>query len=241
MALFMIQLAPDMPRLIRWAQREHLLPGRLEDDLGYALHAALRAAFDALAPSPFALIQQRARPVHLLAYCGHDAAALRVQAMAFADPAIAEILGVGDLAGKPMPERFAAGRRLGFTLRARPTIRTDRDGDRGRSRERDAFLAAVQDTERGTGPSRGEVYRDWLAARLRAGGCEPEHLVLDRFRLVTTMRRDKARRLQPLAGPDASFTGIVTVADPDRFAALLARGVGRHAAFGFGMLLLKPV
>jgi len=30
------------------------------------------------------------------------------------------------------------------------------------------------------------------------------------------------------------------VRDPTGFAALLARGVGRHRAFGFGMLLLRP-
>jgi CRISPR system Cascade subunit CasE len=30
------------------------------------------------------------------------------------------------------------------------------------------------------------------------------------------------------------------VADPAAFAQLLARGVGRHRAFGLGMLLLRP-
>jgi CRISPR system Cascade subunit CasE len=30
------------------------------------------------------------------------------------------------------------------------------------------------------------------------------------------------------------------VVDADKFAALLARGVGRHRAFGYGMLLLSP-
>jgi CRISPR system Cascade subunit CasE len=34
--------------------------------------------------------------------------------------------------------------------------------------------------------------------------------------------------------------GELTVADPDAFSALLARGVGRHRAFGYGMLLLRP-
>ena len=40
--------------------------------------------------------------------------------------------------------------------------------------------------------------------------------------------------------PDALFTGEITVADPEAFCRLLARGVGRHRAFGFGMLLLRP-
>ena len=36
------------------------------------------------------------------------------------------------------------------------------------------------------------------------------------------------------------MTGTLTVTDPQAFAALLSGGVGRHAAFGFGMLLLSP-
>jgi CRISPR system Cascade subunit CasE len=41
--------------------------------------------------------------------------------------------------------------------------------------------------------------------------------------------------------PDATFRGTLRVDDPARFAAAaLARGVGRHRAFGFGMLLLRP-
>ncbi|MEQ8964701.1 MAG: type I-E CRISPR-associated protein Cas6/Cse3/CasE [Azospirillaceae bacterium] len=40
--------------------------------------------------------------------------------------------------------------------------------------------------------------------------------------------------------PDAVFEGVLRVDDPAAFAALLARGVGRHRAFGFGMLLLAP-
>jgi CRISPR system Cascade subunit CasE len=37
------------------------------------------------------------------------------------------------------------------------------------------------------------------------------------------------------------MTGILEVTGGEAFARLLARGVGRHRAFGFGMLLLKPV
>ncbi|WP_083761830.1 type I-E CRISPR-associated protein Cas6/Cse3/CasE [Alkalilimnicola ehrlichii MLHE-1] len=43
-----------------------------------------------------------------------------------------------------------------------------------------------------------------------------------------------------LVRPDALVTGRLTVRDPDTFATLVARGVGRHRAFGFGMLLLRP-
>jgi CRISPR system Cascade subunit CasE len=239
--LYMLQFAPDLGQLIRWAERERLLHGREDDDLGYALHAALAAAFADLAPAPFTLVRHPNRPPKLLAYSNNSAAALRDQAAAFAEPSVTRVLGLADLADKPMPGSFAADRRLGFSLRARPVVRTDRDGDRTRSRERDAFLVAIEPTASGAGPSRGEVYQAWLSHRLDEGGARAEQLVLDGFRLTTTLRRDRARRLIGLAGPDASFSGVLTVTDPDRFAALLARGVGRHRGFGFGMLLLRPV
>ena len=89
MTLYMLQLAPEMPRLIRWAEAQRLLAPHQEDDLGYALHAVLRAAFDGLAPAPFAMVQRGSRPAQVLAYSLHDAIALRAQAMAFADPEIA--------------------------------------------------------------------------------------------------------------------------------------------------------
>nr|UXE45519.1 hypothetical protein Hi04_10k_c4997_00003 [uncultured bacterium] len=241
MALHMMQLAPDMPRFVRWAEQQRLLHPRLEDDLGYALHALLRAAFDILAPSPFAFVRQPARAPTLLAYSPHPGAALREQAAAFAEPDVAAAIGLEGMAEKRMPDRFATGRHLGFTLRARPTVRVDRDGDRNRTRERDAFLAAITDIARKEGPSRGEVYQAWLAQRLAVGGANLEHVVLDAFRLSTTLRRDLTRRLHAFRGPEVQFSGVLSVTEPDRFATLLSGGVGRHRSFGFGMLLLKPV
>jgi CRISPR system Cascade subunit CasE len=34
--------------------------------------------------------------------------------------------------------------------------------------------------------------------------------------------------------------GTLTVTDPTTFATCLARGVGRHVAYGYGMLMLRP-
>jgi CRISPR system Cascade subunit CasE len=217
------------------------LATRQEDDLGYALHALLSAAFVTLAPAPFAMVPQGSSgPARLLAYSAHAPAVLQERALTFAGREIVEVIGLAGMAGKEMPVQFGSGRRLSFTLRARPTVRTDIGGDRNRTRERDAFLVAISGTESGHGPTRGEVYQQWLAKRLRAGGGEPQQLVLDGFRLTTTLRRNQVRKLHQLSGPDARFTGVLTVTDTDRFAALIAHGVGRHTAFGFGMLLLRP-
>lgn len=243
MTLSLIQMQPDMRRLLRWAAEHRVLP-RDDDDLGYALHALLAAVFDALRPQPFVLLRPPRRPPALLAYSAHPAAVLREQAAAFAAPDAAEAAGLASLAGKAMPERFAAGRRLGFSVRVRPTLRSDRDGDRDKVREVDAFLAAVAGTAPGEGPTRAEVYAGWLQARLAAGGAAAEHVTMESFRLSPVHRpvhcRDTGRNLRRTRGPEAVFAGHLVVRDPDRFAALLARGVGRHRAFGFGLLLLRP-
>jgi CRISPR system Cascade subunit CasE len=125
-------------------------------------------------------------------------------------------------------------------VRVRPTIRSDRAGERNRVVERDAFPPPAPEAPVPEGPTRGEVYHAWLAERLRAGGARMRRTVMEQFRRALVLRRDKDRRLRAVDGPDATFSGELEVTDGDAFAALLARGVGRHAAFGFGMLLLRP-
>ncbi|AWB20870.1 type I-E CRISPR-associated protein Cas6/Cse3/CasE [Methylobacterium currus] len=260
MTLTLIQMRPALGPLLRWAHRRHVVAAQGPDDLGYALHAILAAAFGAQAPKPFVLLdppRRHARPgadpaPQLLGYTTGDVAGLRDHAAAFADPEVAEALDLDGLAAKAMPARFSAGTRLGFRTRIRPTVRRDRDGDRARTREQDAYLAALDPYEGQPAPfSRGEVYRDWLARHLAAGGAELEMASLDAFRLGRGLRRGRDRELRQIpsssptmkgaAGhPDATVTGVLAVRDPEAFAALLARGVGRHRAFGFGMLLLRP-
>ena len=40
-----------------------------------------------------------------------------------------------------------------------------------------------------------------------------------------------------MEGPDATVHGTLTIGDPDTVAALLARGLGRHRAYGYGILM----
>lgn len=243
MSLSMLQLSPDLEHLIRWAHNQRILRVR-EDDLGYVLHAILHAAFgSALAPKPFAWIATPHHAPRLLAYSTEAPEALREHAAAFAEPDVHRALGLDEMAAKSMPATFARSRRLGFSVRARPMVRTDRDGDRDRSREIDAFLAAALREPENRTLSRSEIYATWLSERLRQGGAEPEQMTLTMYRRTRVMRRsreDEGRAFRSQEGPDATFEGVLSVNEPKAFAALLARGVGRHRAFGFGMLLLRP-
>lgn len=253
-ALHMLKLNLRLPELATWAYRRGLAgPG---GDLGYALHAALAAAFSDQAPKPFRLQEPRpnacggeAGTPALYGYCAADELALRDNA-ALAEPDLHAALGIETLAVKPMPERWQKGRILDFEVRIRPVVRCDLAGDRSRSRERDAFLAALTTPgEDGGGHiDREAVYREWLGRELdRDGAAAPlaGTLRMTAFHRTRVRRRrcadtDGRRAFTAPEGPDALFTGSLQVLSSAAFTDLLRRGIGRHRAFGFGMLLLRP-
>lgn len=271
-ALTMIELRPDIRKATTWMLEQPRRIVRPGHDDGYGWHALLAAAFGDLAPKPFRVIERPGRPVQLLAYTPHDPSALIDQARISAAPTVYRALAIDALDHKPMPAAFRVGQRFGFEVRVRPTVRQDyRDPttgavDRRRSRERDAFLAAVdaEPRPRGERPEiiREEVYRDWLANRLGgAARVDPASFRLARLSRAMLLRPRQADRDADPAqrrdlvrigslrsgikgeqggSPDAVLQGTLEVADLDAFHALLARGVGRHRAFGFGMLLLRP-
>lgn len=259
MSLHMIRLDVRRPGLVRFA-RDTGLP---LDDEGYLLHAALRAAFGAAAPQPFALIDAKGeRPAHLLGYGPTGADGLR-ETLAIAAPTLDATFDLGSLEAKAMPAAFREDAIYGFEVRTCPVVRQSRRGDGARGhREIDAFLHATLAVEADVPVDREAVYCAWVSERLRLGGVEPLTLAVQRLDQAPLVRRrhrwnaaersqeavGPAERLQRRAGgrqifsrrPDVTFRGTLRITDPDRFHALLARGVGRHRAFGFGMLLLRP-
>ena len=183
----------------------------------------------------------------LYAYSREPVAPLLERARAFADPALWDPLGLDHLAGKPMPTTYPAGSRLGFEVRVRPVRRRERDNG---TNERDVFLIACDQVDAATPVDRAAVYSAWLDEQLTQGGARLVRVLsegversccrLNAFRRVCVARRDAIRRLRWVEGPDAVMSGVLEITDPDAFARLLARGIGRHRAFGFGMLLLRP-
>jgi CRISPR system Cascade subunit CasE len=224
--------------------------GRNIDD-GYSVHCVLTSLFGDLAPRPFWLREADGRWLRLLGYGRAPAGELREHADAFSEPELHAMCGWDRLASKRMPASFAAGRRLGFEVRACPVVRLTRavedpggprSGPRSYAKgtELDVFQAGRLTGDRET--SRDAAYRGWLAGRLAAGGAEVVNAEMVRFSLKKLWRRpqDGARKGRRLVRPDVQFRGTLRVGDPERFSGLLAGGVGRHAAFGFGMLLLRP-
>ncbi|MFZ1830291.1 MAG: type I-E CRISPR-associated protein Cas6/Cse3/CasE [Candidatus Competibacteraceae bacterium] len=242
--LYMVQLRLNPERLIRFAQ-DHGVNQTADEDLGYCVHAWLAALFGALAPKPFRLLDpgtawQKDRPLQWFGYSTHDGATLREQAETFAPPLALAVCDPAELnCAKRMPTAWATGRRLGFEVLACPVSR--------RETEKDVFLRAVEAaTAAESPPTRAEVYSAWLG-RQWGEAATLESTRLEGFRLVRMMRRmqpnaDSAGRpLRRLVYPQALLHGELTVADGAAFAACLARGIGRHRAFGYGMVLLRPL
>lgn len=213
---------------------------RLQDP-DHAMHCLLTECFGDLAPRPFRLILTRGNSAACLYGYGQSAAdELREAAAICADPLQASIIPASTIDTKPMPTEWRTDKRLGFEVRIRPIIRKSRGSGREEA-EMDAFQVKAETFSRGEMPySREQVYSDWLSDQLtRIGGAS---LDVERTRLVAFERTRAVRKLHRRysEGPDAVMRGILTVTDSAAFDGLLARGIGRHRAYGYGMLLLRP-
>lgn len=237
MALMLLHTSPDPVALTHWATRKNWLSP--DGDFGYALHALLAEAFDGRPPTPFRYMDEQG----LLAYSEEDEPALRRTINGFS-PEMRQVLGLDGLRIRTFPSEFPAGKRLGFEVRIRPIIRTKA------GKERDLYQYRME--QRGPGetdakPSREAIYRNWLEERLTAD--DAARLItatMQGFALKRVVRRPQKsaengmRKPKGINGPDALFRGELEVADTTAFARLLAHGIGRHRAFGYGMLLLRP-
>lgn len=235
MSLFLMHCTPDPQALSIWATRHGLLSPDGED--GYALHALLTATFGERSPKPFRYLGARQG---LLGYSAQPAAALHDNA-ALATPDVARALGLDTLAVRPFPTAWTTGQTLNFEVRVRPVLRA-KDG-----RERDTFLHAIEAESSPEQPIRREpIYADWLRRQLaHQDAAQILQVDMNAFRISRVIRRAGVdargqRKVLTPSGPDAIFEGQLRVGDGEAFTRLLTRGVGRHRAFGFGMLLVKP-
>lgn len=239
MTLHLVELPLQLGALHTWAGTREIGHGIFDE--GMALHHLLAEVFGPGKLHPFRLmVSPRAVRATIYAYAACPADVLRESARSVAGPAEVEILPLDRLRSVPRPpETWRAGLRLGFDLKVRPMVRLASPLESGGRRfskgaEIDAFLAETLRNDRAR--PREEVYLDWLASRLApAAELERDCTRMRSFRRLRGKRGGRA-----IEGPDAVFLGTLTIRDPLGFADMLARGTGRHRAYGYGMLLLRP-
>ena len=240
--LFLHQLLLDTSLLVGHAKRRRLPTWDLDE--GYLVHSVLGEAFGELRPQPYAITGSGGRYLTVLGYSAVDSVTLRQQADLYANPSIHQIFPWDRIpSSKPMPTDWRPGQRLGFELRVCPVVRVGNTHPHFRpGAEVDAFLAEASKQGEDGGLDRQAVYRSWLDTQLEThGGARVERAEQSRFELGKHTRRTqgKERKARHQTRPDATFHGVLEVTDSLTFHTLLARGVGRHRAFGFGMILLR--
>ena len=257
--LRLVSLIADTPTLLR--QTRLAAEGVAEPR--YAVHAAFRRFFGAEhEPLTFYVEPSRDYRTLIRAYSCLRLAELEKLAATHLSRLIAHN---GIDAAALMPFRFgmseetrvvplATGMRVMFALRCAP-LRTGRprdgSGPRGTLREADAFAAdrrallarlsgeAVPILERQAilAEARRACYRAWLVERLL--GCRLEEFALDRFQIEQVLRGTAGQR-RTWRLPVADVRGILVIEDAADFRALLLGGIGRHKAYGLGMLRFRP-
>jgi CRISPR system Cascade subunit CasE len=260
-ALYFVRLPVSIPALGRWAAERNLgwavrrsSKGRERDaglDEGRALHHLLTETFGQRALYPFRLlVAPAAKQGQIYAYSRSDRDALCAVAHACAMPETCAVLDLAQLAVKPMPGSWTATRRLGFEVRVRPVSRLlkplpGKEGSFAKGAELDAFLvealrrfpadAESEDSMLKAGRSREAVYSEWLALKMKGAATLAEGVRMTRF-----LRQRAARKGTAIEGPDVTLQGDLMIENPELFQELLAGGIGRHKAYGYGMMLLRP-
>ncbi|ABC21151.1 type I-E CRISPR-associated protein Cas6/Cse3/CasE [Rhodospirillum rubrum] len=238
--LYLISLPLDMVSFHRWAGQRGI-----GTDEGRALHHLLGESFGKGVLQPFRLmVAPNGATGTLYAYTRADRTALVQTTRDFGLPDALAVCDPARLAAKAMPEDWREGRRLAFDLRARPVRRLLKPaGVFPKGAEVDAFLLEAlrrfpegrpAEGVAGAPITREGVYFQWLAERL-SGAARVEEVRLARFERRAVLRGSKS-----IEGPDAVFHGELVILDGAKFAGHLASGLGRHTAYGYGMMLLRP-
>ena len=227
--LHLLRIPVNAPRLLRFAAEYGIT--QEDETLGYTLHAWFEALFGNHAPKPFRYLERRNE---VLAYATQESATLLEHAQAFATPQAWAALHATDVASKPMPAAWRTNQRVRLEVLTCPVSR--KDGE-----EKDVYLRAL-DRLADEAPSRAQVYQDWFTKQWdRAVHFDQVELlgISTRSRLLRRARNG-TNRLHIVERPQALFGADAVITDAGRFSELLTRGLGRHRAFGFGMVLLSP-
>lgn len=267
--LHIVRLVLDRRELARIARRHHLRRNVDEGYLLHAGLAQLFATSSQPANVPLhtfavddALRVTRSRPdlIFLLGYSQLDRTAL-VDRMGVSAQSLVKSCDSKELPNLP------EGTRAAFRVRVCPIVRTREpitpSGEavstgRLRIREVDAWLTSPE-AQSGSGEDATEnvfpfehaarvwsgreaAYGRWVAGELGRN----EAAVLDEGLRMTAFKRDRLYRRAADSGrvierPNAVMEGVLRIQTAEAFRELLRRGLGRHRAFGFGMLLLRPL
>ena len=231
--LYLMRAELDLVKMARWSAEERF------SDLDRAFHCLVYGTFGKEeAPKPFLARTEDAGTTGkgtVLAYTERDQEELKELAQRNQTLAMETVLPPESIRTVATPSEWKEGTKLWFSTRVRPTSRGKWE-EKERTTERDIYLE-----RKDTGMNRAELYCHWTGEMMekQGGACPvPDTLAMTRFQIRRVRRQRNSRYCQ---GPDVTVTGALEVRDPGKFRKLLSRGIGRHRAYGYGMVLLRPV
>lgn len=222
--IFLVSTTLDERAYGRWAEKD----AYRGTDAPYRLHCLISEVFGGQAPlRPYRIVESPGRPRTIFAYSRTAPAEIRRLARETGSALTMRALGTDALRAGPVP-RIRPGQRLVVSVLAASHRR------RNGTTEMDAHSMSGGSPERA---ARERSYAAWLAEKIeRTGGAQLLSATLMRWERAREMR---SRNRPPILITRAEMTGVLEVRSEPEFRALLATGVGRHRAYGYGMLMIE--
>ena len=147
--------------------------------------------------------------------------------------------GMWEVQTKAFAPRLRAGQRLHFSIRINPVIKR-RDED-GRQHRHDLVMDLKKSADGQDGTQAELVQqaaRQWLGARAERNGFDlaESSLIGEAYRQWRFVGKGGRR----ICFSSIDCSGLLTVADTERFEKALTSGIGPEKAFGCGLLLIRP-
>ncbi|KGK41710.1 hypothetical protein LH51_12630 [Nitrincola sp. A-D6] len=145
--------------------------------------------------------------------------------------------------------QLSSGDRLGFRLRANPTIALkSKVPDQKRGGRHDVLMHAKTqaklDGEKNPAAIQQRMERaaiDWLTAPARLERLGIDFDIEPNFCGYSQQRTYKKTERQPISYSSVDYEGILTIRDPEIFLSQLTAGIGRAKSFGCGLMLIRRV
>lgn len=210
-------------------------------DYGYLSHAFMRKAFCETSPQPFT-VKRIDNTLSIIGMSHVDVCEIQDSFCPEGDSLLNEIVASIRMKSMRLPDYYAENTQIRFSAQCCPVRRSSKTG---KSVEKDAYLCELEHSEREKRKpmTRHECYLEWLSKRMvNTGATLVEYDIRD-FLLSTPSRRGgKDHSGSPFIigdRPRVEFYGVLSVEDPVKFSASLMAGIGRHKAFGYGMIDLQ--
>jgi CRISPR system Cascade subunit CasE len=147
--------------------------------------------------------------------------------------------GLWEVQTKEYAPRLRTGQRLHFSIRVNPVIK--RRDEKGRQLRHDLVMDLKKngaDPDQTQAELVQQAARQWLGARTVHNGFEltESSLIGEAYR----QWRFVGKNGRKISFSSIDCSGVLTIADTDRFEKALTRGIGPEKAFGCGLLLIRP-